>query len=65
MDNLLMARHKISTTQAACIIALWVILCYLLLTLSETVSAYTVFVIVASGIIVFSPLYKNRKRKDE
>jgi L-asparagine transporter-like permease len=60
-----MARRKISTSQAVCIITLWFVLCYLLLTYSETISAYTAFVIVASGIIVFIPLYKNRKRKDE
>lgn len=57
-----MARRKITNTQAVCIILLWGILCYLLLAYSETINTYTIFVIVASGIIVFVPLYKNRKR---
>lgn len=59
-----MARRKISTTQAVCIITLWVILCYILLTASKTIDFYTIFVIIASGIIVFVPLYKSRKRSE-
>lgn len=57
-----MARRKISNTQAVCIIALWGFLCYILLTASKTIDFYTIFAIVASAIIVFVPLYKNRKR---
>ncbi|MDR0758268.1 MAG: hypothetical protein LBF85_10550 [Tannerella sp.] len=58
-----MARRRITNTQAACIILLWCLLCYMLLAYSRTVDFYTVFVIVASGVTVFVPLYKNRKRK--
>ncbi len=57
-----MARRKISNSQAISIILLWVVLVYMLLTYSKTVDFMTVFTIVASGIIVFVPLYKNRKR---
>ena len=39
--------------------ALWLALCYLLLTRVRKVTAMTVFTIVASGIIVFVPLYKK------
>jgi len=60
-----MARRKISTTQAVCIILLWFLLVYMLLRYSPTVDFMTVFTIVASGIIVFVPLYKNRRQKDE
>lgn len=59
-----MARRKISTTQAVCIILLWLFLCYMLLAYSEKIDFYTVFVLVASAIIVFVPLYKNRKRQE-
>ena len=60
-----MPRRKISTTQAVCIILLWFLLVYMLLRYSPTVDFMTVFTIVASGIIVFVPLYKNRRHKDE
>jgi CHASE2 domain-containing sensor protein len=57
-----MARRKITNTQAVCIILLWGILCYILLAYSGTIDFYTAFVIIASAVIVFVPLYKNRKR---
>jgi len=56
-----MARRKITTTQAICIILLWGLLCYLMLAYSRPVDFYTVFILIASGIIVFVPLYKSRK----
>ncbi|MDR1103047.1 MAG: hypothetical protein LBL42_04745 [Tannerella sp.] len=58
-----MARRKITSSQAVCIIILWGILCYLMLTYSKTVNFYTVFVLVASAIIVFVPVYKSRKKQ--
>ncbi|MDR3267783.1 MAG: hypothetical protein LBT83_01780 [Tannerella sp.] len=58
-----MARRKITTSQAICIISLWFILCYLMLTYSKNIDFYTVFVIVASAIIVFVPICKSRKNK--
>ncbi|MDR1406912.1 MAG: hypothetical protein LBJ23_02540 [Tannerella sp.] len=57
-----MARRKITNSQAICIILLWGILCYLLLTYGGPVDAYTIFILIASGIVVFVPLYKNRRR---
>lgn len=57
-----MARRKITNTQAVCIILLWGVLVYILLTSTKTIDFMTVFSIVASGFIVFVPLYKNRKR---
>ena len=43
----------------ACILLLWLALCWLLLQRVARVDAMTVFAIVASGIIVFVPLYKK------
>ena len=60
-----MPRRKISNTQAVCIVLLWFLLVYIiLLRYSPTVDFMTVFTIIASGIIVFIPLYKNRRHKD-
>ena len=46
-----------------CILLLWLCLCYLLLTRTRPITLMTVFTVVASGIIVFVPLYKKYKKK--
>lgn len=56
-----MARRKITNSQAVCIILLWGVLCYMLLVYSKEITFYTIFTLVASAIIVFVPLYKNRR----
>ncbi|RRD62246.1 hypothetical protein [Tannerella forsythia] len=58
-----MARRKITNTQAVCIILLWGFLVYILLTSAKAIDFMTIFAIIASGIIVFVPLYKNRKKE--
>ena len=47
------------------IAALWLALCYLLLTRTARITPMTVFTIVASGIIVFVPLYKRYVKKKD
>ncbi len=48
--------------------ALWLVLCYMVIA-SQLLTLWTLFVIVASGIVVWVPLYKkyikNGKGKDE
>lgn len=44
------------------IVALWLVLCVLLLTRASRIDFYVIFTIVASGIIIFVPLYKKYKR---
>ena len=47
-----------------CVLLLWVCLCWLVLSRAQ-ITFMTVFSIVASGIIVFVPLYKKyHKNKD-
>lgn len=60
-----MARRKITNTQAICIILLWGVLCYLLLTSSEKLTFDSIFALVASAIIVFVPLYKNMRNREK
>ena len=43
----------------SCIVLLWLALCYLLLSRVEKIDFMVVFSIVASGIVVFVPLYKK------
>ncbi len=43
----------------AFIVVLWVVLCYLLITRSPKIDFMVIFSIVASGIVVFVPLYKK------
>ncbi|MBP3738336.1 MAG: hypothetical protein J6I72_04725 [Muribaculaceae bacterium] len=49
----------------AFILLLWFGLCYLLLTRVARIDFMTIFTIVASGIIVFVPLYKKYVRKKD
>ncbi len=49
----------------ACILLLWLALCYLLLTRAARIDFMVIFTIVASGIIVFVPLYKKYVRKKD
>lgn len=44
------------------IFVLWLVLCYLLITRVPKIDFMTIFSIVASGIIVFVPLYKKYRR---
>lgn len=60
-----MARRKITNSQAVCITLLWGVLCYMLLVYSEKVTFDIIFALVASGIIVFVPIYKSRRHKEE
>ena len=54
-----MARRKITNSQAVCITLLWGI------AYSEKITFDIVFALVASAIIVFVPIYKSRRRRDE
>ena len=47
----------------ACILGLWLLLVYMLLTRAARIDFMVIFAIVASGIIVFVPLYKKYIRK--
>ena len=38
---------------------LWLFLCYLLLTTAQPITLYTWFVIFASAVIIFVPMYKK------
>ena len=49
----------------ACVLLLWLALCYILLTSAERIDFNVVFAIVASGIIVFVPRYKKYVRKKD
>lgn len=60
-----MARRKITNSQAVCLILLWGILCYMLLSYSKTINFDVIFALVASAIIVFVPLYKNIRHRKE
>ncbi len=46
----------------ACVVLLWVALCVILLVRVERIDFMVLFAIVASGIVVFVPLYKKYVR---
>jgi hypothetical protein len=60
-----MARRKITNSQAVCITLLWGVLCYMLLACSERITLRILFVLAASAIIVFVPIYKSFKHRNE
>lgn len=56
-----MARRKLSQTQIAFIIILWIVLVVYIL-LYATLNFFTVISILMSGAIVFIPIYKYLKK---
>lgn len=46
----------------SCIALLWLLLCWMVIASTPQITFMTIFVIVASGIIVFVPLYKKYLR---
>ena len=57
--------NKGNVIRFACIVILWSALCYLLLSRVARIDFMTIFTILASGIIVFVPLYKKYVRKKD
>lgn len=43
----------------SCLTLLWLALCYLVISSARTITLWTIFVIICSGIVVFVPLYKK------
>ena len=60
-----MARRKITNSQAVGLTLLLGVLAYMLLVYSEEITFDVIFALVASAIIVFVPVYKNIKRRNE
>ena len=60
-----MARRKITYWLGVGLTLLWGVLAYMLLVYSEKITFDVVFALVASAIIVFVPVYKNIKRRNE
>ncbi|WP_286854009.1 MULTISPECIES: hypothetical protein [unclassified Proteiniphilum] len=56
-----MAKKKLSQTQIAFIIILWIGLVTYILLYAE-ITAFTVISILMSGVVVFIPVYKNLKK---
>jgi hypothetical protein len=49
----------------ACILVAWLALCWLLVTRAARIDFMVIFAIVASGIIIFVPLYKKYVRNKD
>lgn len=54
-----MARKRLSKSQVISIALLWVVLVIMMLVYSEKINFETIFVIVASGLIIFLGISKN------
>lgn len=58
MRNSLTIMEKRNLFRFVCILVLWFVLVYLLLT-TRRIDFMVIFTVIASGIIVFVPLYKK------
>ena len=56
---------KYNIFRFTCVVLLWLALCYILITKSAVVDFRVVFAIIASGIVIFVPIYKKYKRGKE
>lgn len=56
-----MARRKLSQTQIASIIILWIVLVVYILLYAD-ITTFTIITILMSGAIVFIPIYKSLKK---
>ena len=56
---------KYNIFRYACVVMLCLALCYILITRSQVVDFRVVFAIIASGIVIFVPIYKKYKRGKE
>ncbi len=56
---------KYNIFRFACVVLLWLLMCYILITKSQVVDFRVVFAIIASGIVIFVPIYKKYKRGKE
>ena len=59
-----MGKRKFSTFNIICLTLLWVVLCGFVIA-GRGINFMTLFAIIASGIIVFVPIYKSKKREKE
>lgn len=60
-----MKKKKLSTSQSICIILLWLALCYIVVTSAERIDGPTVVTLLMSAALVFIPVIKAWKRKEE
>jgi hypothetical protein len=59
-------KRKLSNFQIACISILWLVLCFMLLSTAKNLASFDVwFPLIASGIIVFVPVYKNIRHRND
>jgi hypothetical protein len=59
-------KRKLSNFQIACISILWLLLCFMLLSSAENNTSFDIlFPLIASGIIVFVPIYKNIRHRND
>lgn len=60
-----MKKKKLSTSQSICIILLWLALCYIVVNSAERIDGPTVVTLLMSAALVFIPVIKAWKRKEE
>lgn len=57
--------RKFTPFRIACIVLLWLFLCYLLIKGYQGINLRVALTIIVSGIIIFVPIYKRNRKKEE
>ena len=60
-----MQKRHLSHTQIICIALLWLALCYIILTSAQRIDGPTVVTLLMSAALVFIPVLKAWRRKEE
>lgn len=60
-----MKKKRLSHSQIVCIVLLWLALCYIVLTRAERIDGPTVVTLLMSAALVFIPVIKAWKRKND
>lgn len=60
-----MKKKRLSHSQIVCIVLLWLALCYIVLTRAERIDSPTVVTLLMSAALVFIPVIKAWKRKND
>ncbi|MBP3354553.1 MAG: hypothetical protein J6L02_07900 [Bacteroidales bacterium] len=60
-----MRKRKLTPFNVICIATIWLILCFFVVKGHGGINGQSAFAIIASGIIVFVPIYKMFRKKEE
>ncbi|NLZ72253.1 MAG: hypothetical protein GX905_00235 [Bacteroidales bacterium] len=58
-------KRKLSRFQIICIILLWAALCFIIFSSGESINGPTILSIIIASLLIWIPIYKNTKNKED